>query len=364
MIIKDVIAILENWAPIAYAEDFDNVGLLVGSIDTSVTNILVTHDALEVTIQEAIDKDCNLIVCFHPIIFSGLKRITGTSYVERVVIKAIQNNIAIYAMHTALDNVAHGVNHGMCTALKLKDTQILIPKKQHIFKLTTYVPSDKADMLKQALFNAGAGQIGQYDSCSFITKGKGSFRPLETANPTLGKKGELHVEDEIQLHLTFEKHLEKQLLKALFETHPYEEVAYEITALNNVHQYVGMGMVGELTESLSEKEFLDLVKNTFSCGGIRHSKFLDKPISKVAVLGGSGAFAIDSAKKIGAQAFITADLKYHDYYKAEDDILIADIGHFESERFTKNLITDYLKKKIANFAVILSVEDTNPIHYI
>ncbi len=364
MTIRDITDTLEEWAPLAYAEDFDNVGLLVGDSSTQVTSILVAHDALENVVQEAIDKNCNLIVCFHPILFSGLKKITGSNYVERSILKAIKHDIAIYAIHTALDNVTHGVNYGMARALQLTNIEILIPKQDHIRKLTTYIPETSIEALKTALFKAGAGNIGNYDQCSFSTSGNGTFRASANANPTIGEIGIQHQESEIQLHITYEKHLERAILKALITNHPYEEVAYEITSLHNEHQRVGMGMIGEFEKPLSQLDFLHHIKKTFQTGGVRHSELLDKPIKRVAVLGGSGAFGISKAIQKKADAYVTADLKYHDYYKAEKKILLADIGHFESERFTKNIIADYLTEKIRNFAVILSEENTNPINYL
>ena len=364
MTIRDVINILEEWAPLPYAEDFDNVGLLVGDASSNLTNILVTHDALENVVQEAIDKNCNLIVCFHPILFSGIKRITGSNYVEKAILKAIKNDISIYALHTALDNVSHGVNYGMANALGLIKPKILIPKKAHINKLVTYTPHASVENIKEALFKAGAGQIGNYDQCSFGVSGEGTFRASKKANPTIGDIGVQHKEPETQLHVIYEKHHESKILKALFSNHPYEEVAYEITSLQNVLQNVGLGMIGTLQESISEVAFLKHVKDTFKTGGIRHSALLGKPIKKVAVLGGSGAFGISQAIRSGADIYITADLKYHDYYKAEKRILLADIGHFESECFTKTIIADYLTEKIRNFAVVLSEENTNPINYL
>jgi len=364
MTIKDVIELLETWVPTAYAEDFDNVGLLVGDKKNTVSNILVSHDCLETTVAEAISKDCNLIVCFHPIIFSGLKRLTGSNYVERTVIKAIEHKIAIYALHTALDNVPYGVNYGMCNAIGLQDCKILIPKQQYLHKLTTYVPERDAQTLRDALFNAGLGRIGNYDSCSFNVSGTGTFKPLENANPTLGSIDTLHLENEIQIQGVYEKHLESKVLQALLKNHPYEEVAYEITSLKNAHSHIGMGMIGHLEIPESEISFLKRLKALFGTGGIRHSSLLHKEIQKVAVLGGSGAFAISAAKAQGADILVTADLKYHDFYKAENRILLADIGHYESECFTKNIIAEYLTKKIRNFAIILSEDNTNPINYI
>lgn len=363
MTINQVISTLEELAPTAYAEDFDNVGLLVGDKTAEVSGILVTLDTLEETIEEAIQQDCNLIVSFHPIIFKGLKKITGKSYVERVVLKAIKHDIAIYAIHTALDNSFKGVNHQICEEIGLVNRQVLVPQPQTIKKLVAHVPHKNVEEVRDALFNAGAGSIGNYDDCSFNISGKGTFKANEEANPTLGEIGKLHIEEEKQLHLTYPRHVESKVLKALFNTHPYEEVAYEITTLENKNQRIGIGMMGELPQAESEVEFLERIKKTFHLKVIRHSKLLNKEIKKVAVLGGSGAFAIPNAKALQADIYITADLKYHDFYQAENQLVLADIGHYESEQYTKNLLHSYLTKKFRNFAVVLSQKSTNPIQY-
>ncbi|MDV7187105.1 Nif3-like dinuclear metal center hexameric protein [Lutibacter sp. TH_r2] len=364
MNIKDITNCIEEIAPLSYAEGFDNVGLLVGNYKTKVTGVLVTLDTLENIIEEAIEKKCNLIVSFHPIIFSGLKKLNGSNYVERVVLKAIKNNIAIYAMHTALDNSIKGVNAKICEVLGLTNTKILIPQKNTIKKLTTYAPIENAEIVRNSLFKAGAGNIGNYDNCSFNTKGVGTYRGNENSNPTIGNKGEFHSEKETFISVIFEKHKEKNILKALFETHPYEEVAYDIVLLENNNQEIGMGMVGELEKEVNEVEFLQYLKKTMKAKGIRHSKLIGKPIKKVAVLGGSGSFAIENAIANSADIYITADVKYHEFYKAENKLIIADIGHYESEQFTKNLLVDILTKKFPNFAIILSEKNTNPIYYL
>ena len=363
MKLSAILPILEEMAPLAYAEDFDNVGLLVGDKNQEISGILVCHDALEQVIEEAIAKKCNLVVCFHPILFSGLKKITGKNYVERAIIKAIKNDIAIYAVHTALDNHHNGVNKIFCDVLGLKNTKILIPKENFIKKLITYTIPENAEKLRNALFDAGAGKIGNYEDCSFNSQGIGTYMGNENSNPEIGERFEFVENTEIKIEVTFEKHLEAKILKALFTHHVYEEVAYEIYQLTNKHQNIGLGMIGELPNSLSETDFLSLVKEKTQTGGIRHSAFLNKPIQKVAVLGGSGSFAIHAAIASGADAFLTADLKYHQFYEAENRLLLADVGHFESERFTKNYIVDYLKEKITNFAIILSEENTNPVQY-
>lgn len=364
MKIKEILAELEKMAPLAYAEDFDNVGLLVGDQNEEATGILVCHDALESVIDEAISKKCNLVVCFHPILFSGLKKITGKNYVERAVIKAIKNDIAIYAVHTALDNDCSGVNKIFSEALGLKKLRILVPKRNFIRKLITYTIPENAEKVRNSLFDAGAGNIGNYEDCSFNSKGIGTYMGNENSNPQIGERFEFVQGEEIKIEVTFEKHLESKILKALFKNHAYEEVAYEIYELQNAHQNIGLGMIGELENPMDEKEFLKFVKDKMQADGIRHSPFLGKPIKKVAVLGGSGSFAIKNAIQAGADAFLTADLKYHQFYEAENQLLLADIGHFESERYTKNYIVDFLRKKILNFAIILSEENTNPVKYL
>ncbi len=363
MIVQDVINHLEELAPLAYAEDFDNVGLLVGNKNEKITGILVTLDTLEAVVDEAIKEKCNLIISFHPIIFKGLKKLTGKNYVERVVMKAIKHDIAIYSMHTALDNAMQGVNDMICNQLELINKRILIPQNETIKKLTTYVPKGEAEKLRLALFSTGAGSIGNYSNCSFNVEGYGTFKGNANSNPTIGQKDVLHTEEETKITITFPKHLESIVKQTLFKTHSYEEVAYEIITLENKNQNIGMGMLGELAESMSEKDFLVFLKEKMNTKCVRHSSFLNKNIKKIAVLGGSGSFAIEAAKAAGADALITADLKYHDFFTAENNILLADVGHYESEQFTKNLLVAYLTKKITNFAIILSKTNTNPVKY-
>ncbi|CAI8159843.1 MAG: GTP cyclohydrolase 1 type 2 [Polaribacter sp. SA4-10] len=364
MRIKEITNYIEELAPLSYAEDFDNVGLLIGSYNSEVKGVLVTLDTLEETVDEAITKNCNLIISFHPIIFDGLKKINGNSYVERVAIKAIKNDIAIYATHTALDNSRKGVSAKMCEIIGLVNTKILIPKKGIIKKLTTYVPTKDADSLRSSLFEVGAGDIGNYDQCSFNTSGESTFKGNQNSNPILGKKGKLHKEKETQISLIFESKNETRILNKLFEIHPYDEVSYELLTTQNEHQDIGIGMIGELSQEMNEKDFLLYLKKTMKTDLIRYSEFINRKIKKVAVLGGSGSFAILNAKRAGADAYISADFKYHDFFKAEREILLADIGHYESEQFTKTLLVDYLTKKFSNFAIVLSQKSTNPIYYI
>jgi dinuclear metal center YbgI/SA1388 family protein len=364
MIIKDITDYLEELAPLDYAEDFDNVGLLIGNYSDSVTGVLVTLDTLEKTVEEAITKKCNLIVSFHPIIFGGIKKLNGNSYVERVVLKAIQNDIAIYATHTALDNSKNGVSAKISEVLGLKNNKILLPKKGILKKLTTFVPIENAEKLRNALFNAGAGNIGNYDRCSFNIDGEGTYRGNQNSNPAIGKKGENHTENETQISVIYESKNEATILASLQKNHPYEEISYHLLTTENVHQNIGMGMIGDLPTEMEENEFLLFLKERMKTACIRHSNLINKKIKKVAVLGGSGSFAISDAIKAGADAYVSADFKYHEFFKAENKIILADIGHYESEQFTKNLLVDYLTKKFSNFAIVLSEESTNPIYYI
>ncbi|SDB53473.1 dinuclear metal center protein, YbgI/SA1388 family [Flavobacteriaceae bacterium MAR_2010_188] len=364
MKISEVIALLEELAPLKYAEDFDNVGLLVGDKNLNLKGILVTLDTLESVIDEAIEKDCNLIVSFHPIIFKGLKKLNGSDYVERTLLKAIKNDISIYAIHTALDNSKIGVNNIICERLGLTDLEILLPKSGTIKKLTTYVPAKNAENVKQELFKVGAGSLGNYEHCSFTTEGKSSFRGNDDSNPTVGNKHEYREENETLLAISYPSHLEGLIIKTLNQHHPYEEVAFEILTLENQNQNIGMGMVGNLENEMEPVDFLNEVKTRFNLKFLRHSELVFTKIKRVAVLGGSGSFAISAAKKAKAEVFLTAELKYHDFFSAENQIILADIGHYESEQFTKTFLSDYLSKKITNFAVVLSTTDTNPVKYL
>tara|TARA_B100000575_G_C23124270_1_gene651114 strand:+ start:393 stop:1487 length:1095 start_codon:yes stop_codon:yes gene_type:complete len=363
MIVQDIVEKLDELAPLAYAEDYDNIGLLIGDKKEKVKGILITLDVLPEVIDEAIENNCNLIVSFHPIIFNSLKKITGKTYVERVIQKAIKHDISIFAIHTALDNAFEGVNSAVCNILNLKNKSILIPQSKTIKKLTTYVPSKDAKKVREALFKAGGGSIGNYENCSFNSNGIGTYKGNNNSNPYFGKPNKDENLEEIKIDIIYAKHLESSILSSLFDSHPYESVAYEIYTLENRNQFIGMGMIGDLEEKISENDFINFVKKTMKSDLIRHSKFINKPIKKVAVLAGSGSFAIESAKLAKADAFITSDLKYHDFFKAENELLLLDIGHYESEQYTKKVLEAYLKKKIPNFAILLSKINTNPVKY-
>jgi dinuclear metal center YbgI/SA1388 family protein len=363
MTISKVIAKIEERIPLQQAEDFDNVGLLCGIPSRNVSGILVCHDALESVVDEAIQRNCNLIVCFHPIIFSGLKSLTGKNYVERAVIKAIENKVAIYAIHTAWDNDFFGVNAGICNQLGLNNLKILQPKKNNLKQLSVFVPKDHSEQLKEALFNAGAGNIGFYDECSFTINGKGTFRPIEGSNPFSGQQNIRENADEEMISVIFESFKQNQIINAMKSAHPYEEVAHQIYSLDNTNHHSGLGMYGDFEEPMDEKDFLKFVKEKFNLEIIKHSDFTNKKIKRVGVLGGSGASGIKSALSQKCDAYLTGDIKYHDYFLAESKMLICDIGHFESEQFVVQQLFEILSQKFSTFAISKSIEKTNPVNY-
>lgn len=363
MKIKEFINEFEQIIPVRQAEDFDNVGLLCGNPDREITGILIAHDALENVIDEAIEKKMNFVFCFHPIIFSGLKSITGKNYVEKAVLKALENKIAIYAIHTAFDNDYFGVNYKICEVLGLKNQQVLMPKKNQLKKLEVYVPTDSAEILRNALFVAGAGNIGFYDECSFTIQGDGTFRPLEGSNPVTGTHNERENANEVLINVIFEDYKTNQILFAMKENHPYEEVAYQLITLENDNQYTGLGRYGNLEQEMDELDFLKLVKEKFNLNIIRHSSLNNKNIRTIGVLGGSGASGIKAAMSAKCDAYITGDVKYHDFFFAEGKMLICDIGHFESEQFVVQQLFEILSEKFTTFAIAKTTQKTNPVNY-
>lgn len=363
MKISEVISHLEQWAPPSLQESYDNSGLIVGSPLTDVTGVLVSLDCTEAIIDEAVKNGCNLVVSHHPIVFSGLKKLNGKNYVERTVIAAIKNNIAIYAIHTNLDNVHNGVNEKIAAQLGLKNTRILAPKSGLLKKFVTFCPADSAEKVREALWEAGAGYIGNYDKVSYNLEGRGTYRGNEKSNPVIGEKGKLMRETEERIEVIYPVHLEGKILSALRTSHPYEEIAYDLYPMTNAWQQVGSGMIGELAIPLGQDEFLGLVKNMMKAPVIRYTPVSGKQIEKVAICGGSGSFLLPDALRAGADAFVTADFKYHQFFDGEGKILIADIGHFESEQFTIDLLVDRLKGIILTFAVRKTEIITNPINY-
>ncbi|HEY0245663.1 MAG TPA: Nif3-like dinuclear metal center hexameric protein [Mucilaginibacter sp.] len=354
---------LESLAPLAYQEDYDNSGLIVGSPDQDVYQALISLDCTEAIVDEAITTNCQVIISHHPIVFKGLKRFNGKTYVERVVEKAIRNQIAIYAIHTNLDNLMTGVNARICEILGLENCRILAPKHRVLKKLVTYVPNSYADQVRNALFHAGAGNIGNYSETSFNAEGTGTFKGNEDSNPYIGEPGLRHTENEIRIETVYPVNLESKVLMALVLAHPYEEVAYDLYELTNQHQQIGAGMIGELEHAVDEDAFLFEVKEKMRAKVIRHTEFTGKPVKKVAVCGGAGGFLLKQAIAAGADVFITADYKYHEFFDAEGKIMIADIGHFESEQFTQQLLYETIQKKFSTFAIRLTEINTNPVKY-
>lgn len=363
MKIKEIIAAVEAFAAPQLQEDWDNGGLLTGNGAWDCSGALCTLDVTVDVVREAVEKNCNLIVAHHPVIFKGLKRITGNTYVEAIVIEAIKKDVAIYAAHTALDNVQAGVNGTIAEKLGLKRCNVLLPKAQTLRKLITFAPHEKAEEVQQALFAAGGGHIGKYSECSFSSRGTGTFKAGTGADPYVGEVGKQHQEEETRIELVFPAHLQNRLIEALLAAHPYEEVAYDIFAMENVYSETGAGLIGELETEIAETAFLKNLQNIFKTPCIRHTPLLHKGVKKIAVCGGSGAALIKEAVRQGAQFYITADVKYHEFFDAEERLVLADVGHWESEQYTTELLHDRIAKKFPTFAVRKSDVATNPVRY-
>ncbi|MGI8952397.1 MAG: Nif3-like dinuclear metal center hexameric protein [Chitinophagaceae bacterium] len=363
MKIYEIIETLENIAPLFYQESYDNAGLIIGNASWRCTGIICTLDATEEVVLEAKKNNCNLLVAHHPIIFSGLKKITGKNYVEKAVIAAIKNDIAIYAIHTNLDNVIHGVNNKIADKLGLIYRKILAPKQNELMKLFTFVPVEYAEKLRAAIFEIGGGNIGNYSECSFNVIGIGTFKAGEKTNPFVGEIGKRHEETEIKIEIIFPAYLQNKIVDALVKSHPYEEPAYDLITLLNKFQNVGSGLIGELKEEISETEFLLKIKTAFNLSVIRFTNLLNKNVKRIALCGGAGSFLIKNAIAANADFFITADVKYHEFFDANDRIVIADIGHWESEQFTIDLLVEIISEKFPNFAVRKTEIKTNPVNY-
>lgn len=365
MKIKDLTDYIASIAPLVYQESYDNAGLIVGDSNQELTGVLIALDCIESVVDEAIAKKCNLILAHHPIVFGGLKSFTGKNYVERVVIKAIKNDIAIYAAHTNLDNMyIHGVNAKIAQKIGLTKTQVLSPQKGLLKKLYVFTPHHAVEKVSQALFDAGAGNISNYSECSFKTEGLGSFKANDKANPTIGEIGLRHYEPEQKIEVIFPAYLQNAIIKAMKLAHPYEEVAYDILSLDNQYDTIGAGMIGELEQSMPAMDFLKMLKEKMKTNCIRYTNIGSKEIKRVAVCGGAGSFLLKNAIAAQADIFITADYKYHQFFDAENRIIIADIGHYESEQFTIELFYELITQKFINFAVHCTEINTNPINYL
>ncbi len=363
MKVKEISSYIESFAPLDYQESYDNAGLQTGDPEQEIQAALLCIDVTEEVLREAEKLGAGLIISHHPVIFGGLKKLTGASYPERIIMEAIRKRISIYSAHTNLDAVHQGVNYRIAAKMGLENVKILSPVKGKLRKLVFFVPVDNAAEVREAIFNAGAGKIGEYDMCSFNATGEGTFRGSESSDPFVGVKGKLHTEPEIRVETIFPSERQKNILAALLKTHPYEEVAYDIYPLENEFDRAGMGVIGELKQEIGETGFLDLLKNNFGIPVIRHSKFLEKPVKRIALCGGSGSFLLGKAMASGADAFVTGDVKYHSFFDADGKILMTDIGHFESEQFTTDIFYDLLLKNFPTFAIHLTEVNTNPVNY-
>lgn len=363
MRIKEVVRALEQWAPPILQEEYDNCGLQTGDPEVEVGEALLTLDCTEEVVAEAVRNNCGLIIAHHPVIFKGLKSLTGRNDVERTILAAIRANVAIYAIHTNLDNVMDGVNGEIAARLGLRPLHVLDPKPGQLRKLVVFIPRDHVDTVRDAMFAAGAGNVGGYDECSFNMEGAGTFRAGAGTTPFVGKKGERHVEAEVRVEVLCPATLEHAVVSAMRAAHPYEEVAYDLFPLLNGHQGIGSGSIGEYDEPMEETAFLDRLKAVFGPPAIRHTALTGKPVQRVALCGGSGAFLIGKAMAAGADAYVTGDVKYHEFFLPEGRMLLADIGHFESEQFTPHLIQGKLAGILPTFATRLSKTGTNPIHF-
>lgn len=364
MRLRELTNFLETIAPLSYQEDYDNSGLIVGDPDQEVSGALISLDCTEAVVDEAIQHGFNLVISHHPIVFKGLKKFNGKTYVERVVMKAIKNGIALYAIHTNFDNVLDGVNKKICDKLGVTDASILKPRSGELKKLVTFCPDKDAERVRNAMFNAGGGGIGNYSECSFNSEGVGTFKAGEGAEPYVGQVGSRHSESEIRIEVVYPAYIERKLLVALIEAHPYEEVAYDLYPLDNSYLHVGSGMIGNLETDHDEITFLRLVKEKLNAKIIRHTALRGRKIRRVAVCGGAGSFLLNNAISAGADIFVTSDFKYHEFFDAEEKLIIADVGHFESEQFTQELLLDLITEKFRNFALRLTTQNTNPINYL
>lgn len=363
MKVSQILDELHKWAPLNYQESYDNSGLLIGSPQQEIEKILITLDIIESTIEEAILNGHQLIISHHPIIFKGFKSLTGKTMEERVLLKAIKNDIAIIAMHTNLDNVSHGVNAKISEILGLENTRVLEAKSGLLKKLVVYIPTAHVEKLRAALFQAGAGHIGDYSECSYGTEGIGTFKGNDNSQPFVGTPNILHEEREQKLEMIFPSHLLHKISACIYKHHPYEEPAFDIYTLDNDHPRIGAGMIGDFPDAMDEESFLSFLKDKMKTNCVRHTGAKGRKIKKVALCGGSGSFLIRAAKSAKADVYITGDVKYHEFFAADNDFMIADIGHYESEQFTKELIHEFLIKKFPKFAVQISEHQTNPIKY-
>lgn len=362
-LIKDITNAIEAFAPLNLQEDYDNAGLITGDSNAECTGVLFSLDCTEAVIEEAVQKKCNLIVAHHPIVFKGLKKLTGSNYVERTIISSIKKDVAIYACHTNIDNVIDGVNAKIAAKLGLKNIKILSPKTELLKKLVVFVPVTHADAVRDAILANGGGHIGNYSHCSFNIDGTGTFMGNEGTKPFVGEPNKLHKEAEVRIETVFEVQNQGRIVSAMISAHPYEEVAHDIYPISNKHLKIGSGVIGELEKEMPENDFMTMVKAAFNLKTLKHTPLTNKNIKKVAVCGGSGQFLLKNAIASKADSYITSDFKYHEFFDADGKLLLLDIGHFESEQFTPEIFYEIIREKIPKFAIHLSKTNTNPVNY-
>ena len=364
MKIKEVIQFLEQKFPLHWQEDFDNCGVQCGDKERELTGIVVCFDMSEAVIDEALAQGSNMVISHHPIIYKhGLKKIEPTNRVGKIIYKALENKILLYSMHTNIDSGKAGGNVLFAKKLELQNLSVLVPKENQFCKLVVFVPAENSALLKEAMFKIGCGNIGNYSHCSYSCEGIGSFKPLTGVNPHIGKHNRLERVDEERIEMIFPKNIKRQVIETLYGHHPYEEPAFDIITLENQNREVGLGRIGLLPTSMLAKDFILYIKEKLNLDFVKFSGNRDAEIKKVAVCGGGGASFISEALTAGVNAYITGDLKYHDFFIPENKMLLIDIGHFEGEHFIREIITSLLQENFNTFATHFTEVEIPVIHH-
>ena len=362
MTVGDLCGWLEQRAPLRFQEDYDNSGLLVGQRSWTVTGVLCCLDADEAVVHEAVARGCNVVLSHHPIVFKGLKRLTGATAVERTVALALKHNVALYAGHTNWDSIQGGVSFSLAQRLGLVAPRIMMPRGGELLNLVVYVPAEHASPVAEAAFGAGAGRIGAYDECHFSGSGTGTFRPLDGAQPFVGQIGVREVADEHRLEFVLPKHRKSAVQQAVWAAHPYEEVAHSWISLDNSWSEVGYGAVGNLPEPIRLGDFLAVCAAQLGAESVRYStSSLDRIVQRIAVCGGSGAEFAGAAAAAGADAYVTGDLKYHGFQDPPGGLVLVDVGHGESERPFIDDWAELIRSEFVTFAVLISETDNRPV---
>jgi len=346
----EIFKYIRSWAPEEIAWNKDNVGLQVGSAKRKVKNILLALDLNMKVIIEAVKKDCNIIITHHPLLFNPLRKIdTDQDNTSLLVEKLIKHDITLFSAHTNLDFTKDGVSFELAKTLKLTNLRFLSNIKSAQYKLIVFVPEGHIEKVASAIFENGGGIIGEYSNCSFRTKGQGSFKGSKKTSPSIGKKLNYEKTDEIKLEVLIDSWKLNEILSAIRSVHPYEEIAYDVYPLNNENVNYGIGAIGELHTAMNQREFFNHVSKSLKINNFRYTTGKTNKIKTVAVCGGSGSEVIPAAIKKGADALITADIKYHTFFDNERKILLIDAGHYETEIFSLNEVNkrlaDLIKKK-------------------